>query len=235
MPIPSTGAERSVRRLLRDDAHDAIREAIMDGTLAPGETLDDKALQQWLGLSRTPIRDALLRLEMEGLIEIKAQSKTSVAEATQRDVDESIQALGAIMGGVVRDSVPALPPDVRQHLVELTQAASAAVARETPTDHLERALGVYEVLLAHCPNRTLVRIARSSLVPLTFRLRSSINRHTPNWELLAASWARVREALLASDNVMAEPALGRCTTYSCRTESENRPHGPHPLRHDDQQ
>ena len=56
-----------------------LREAIVDGTLAPGEQLHDEELCGWLGLSRTPVRDALRRLRDEGLVEMAPQRFTRVA------------------------------------------------------------------------------------------------------------------------------------------------------------
>jgi len=58
MPVPNT-KEVTTRTSLSDIAADAIRAAIFDGTLAPGEVLHDSELQEWLGVSRTPIREAL--------------------------------------------------------------------------------------------------------------------------------------------------------------------------------
>jgi len=55
MPIPA-GAPLS-RSLLRDDVYVRLRDAIVDGTFTPGEQLRDGDLAQWLGVSRTPVRE----------------------------------------------------------------------------------------------------------------------------------------------------------------------------------
>jgi DNA-binding GntR family transcriptional regulator len=57
MPVPRSRGVVA-RSLLREDAYRAIRDAIVDGTLAPVERLNDNALAQWLGVSRTPLREA---------------------------------------------------------------------------------------------------------------------------------------------------------------------------------
>src|SRR5215207_3819391 len=66
MPVPEQ-RDAIERHLLRDTAYEALCEAIVSGTLAPGEMLHDHELCAWLGLSRTPVRGALARLEDEGL------------------------------------------------------------------------------------------------------------------------------------------------------------------------
>lgn len=61
-------------------AYEAIRDAILDLTLAPGCALSEKELSLELGVSRTPIREAFLRLTREGLVVVYAQSGTFVAK-----------------------------------------------------------------------------------------------------------------------------------------------------------
>ena len=61
MPVPASAAPVRTT-LLRDTVHVRLRDAIVDGTLAPGEVVRDTDLATWLGVSRTPVREALLRL-----------------------------------------------------------------------------------------------------------------------------------------------------------------------------
>ena len=65
MPIPQNHPPVG-RSLLRDDVYVRLRDAIVDGTFAPGESLRDGELAEWLGVSRTPVREALLRLAAAG-------------------------------------------------------------------------------------------------------------------------------------------------------------------------
>ncbi len=67
MPVPATTRIHQ-RTLLRNEVYGSIRDAIVTGTLAPGERLKDSELEAWLGVSRTPIREALLRLQRAGLV-----------------------------------------------------------------------------------------------------------------------------------------------------------------------
>jgi DNA-binding GntR family transcriptional regulator len=77
MPIPSTPAVE--RSFLRETAFERLRDAIVDGTLEPGERLRDAELEAWLGVSRTPIREAILELRRSGLVIAKAGSATVVS------------------------------------------------------------------------------------------------------------------------------------------------------------
>lgn len=52
----------------KDSAYDKLKEAILDGTLAPGAPLVESSVAEWCGVSRTPVREALTRLEQDGLV-----------------------------------------------------------------------------------------------------------------------------------------------------------------------
>jgi DNA-binding GntR family transcriptional regulator len=71
--------EKIQRTFVRQEAYLRLRNWILDGTLAPGVQLKDKELAAQLGVSRTPIREALLRLEDEGLVQTKPNRSTRVS------------------------------------------------------------------------------------------------------------------------------------------------------------
>ncbi|MCH9631908.1 MAG: HTH-type transcriptional repressor RspR [Chlamydiae bacterium] len=70
--------EKIQRTFVRDKAYLKLRNWILEGKLEPKSKLKDQELAKLLGVSRTPIREALLRLEDEGLVQTKANSSTQV-------------------------------------------------------------------------------------------------------------------------------------------------------------
>ena len=121
------------RRLLRDTAYSALCDAIVTGTLAPGEDLHDDELCGWLGLSRTPVRDALARLKDEGLVDMAPQRYTRVAALTLRDVHETVPLLAAIHALATELAVPHLGPDEHEALQAANEEFVAALrARDGP-------------------------------------------------------------------------------------------------------
>jgi DNA-binding GntR family transcriptional regulator len=81
MPVPPA-VSKLEKSLMRDDVYSRLRDWIITGTLEPGEKLRDADLAEQLGVSRTPVREALRRLEDEGLIETKQNAWTRVALVT---------------------------------------------------------------------------------------------------------------------------------------------------------
>ncbi|MET3293047.1 UNVERIFIED_CONTAM: DNA-binding GntR family transcriptional regulator [Brevibacillus sp. OAP136] len=72
-------AKKVKRSSIREQVYHQLQEWIISGVLKPGDRLKDQDLAEALGASRTPIREALLRLEEEGMIQSKANSWTQVA------------------------------------------------------------------------------------------------------------------------------------------------------------
>lgn len=104
MPIPATSASVA-RNLLRDDVYSRLRDAIVDGTFEPGEKLRDLDLATWLGVSRTPVREALLRLQQAGLVVSRPGRSTEVTGLDARAVRDAQSVVAAMHQLAVREAV----------------------------------------------------------------------------------------------------------------------------------
>lgn len=93
------------RPLLRDDVYARLRDAIVDGTLAPDEQLRDQDLAERLGVSRTPVREALLRLEQSGLVVTAPGRSTRVATVDRRSIVEAQSVVTAMHEVAIRESL----------------------------------------------------------------------------------------------------------------------------------
>jgi DNA-binding GntR family transcriptional regulator len=112
MPIPEYD-EPPRRALLRDDVYTRLRDAIVDGTLTPGERLRDQELAAWLGVSRTPVREALLRLAQAGLVHAAPGRSTTVATLDARAIRDAQAVVAAMHRLAVEQAVPQLGrPDI---------------------------------------------------------------------------------------------------------------------------
>ncbi|WCB95129.1 hypothetical protein DSM104299_03871 [Baekduia alba] len=132
MPVPQQRAAVD-RQLLRDNAYAMLCGAIVDGTLAPGESLRDDELCAWLGLSRTPVRDALGRLADDGLVEIAPQRYTRVSPLTTREAHDTFPLVAAVHALAAELGVPRLRRADHARLREANDAFIVALtAREAP-------------------------------------------------------------------------------------------------------
>jgi DNA-binding GntR family transcriptional regulator len=126
MPIPNTAA--AVKRgLLRDDVYTRLRDAIVDGTFAPGEQLRDLELADWLGVSRTPVREALLRLGSAGLVTTAPGRSTTVAPLEVRTIRDAQSVVAAMHRLAVQEAVPLLTADDLAAMREANRAFARAM------------------------------------------------------------------------------------------------------------
>jgi len=95
-PPVDAGTSQAVRAQLR------LREMILAGELPSGERVGEVAIVEKLGISRTPIRAALMRLEQEGLLEALAHGGYAVRSFSEREVAEAIELRGTLEGLMVR-------------------------------------------------------------------------------------------------------------------------------------
>ncbi len=105
MPVPDEPAEPQ-RQLLRERTYQRLRDAIVTGVLEPGEQLRDAELSRWLGVSRTPVREGLSRLELAGLVITRPGRSTTVAPLDPRGVRDAHAVVTSMQELAVRLAVP---------------------------------------------------------------------------------------------------------------------------------
>lgn len=127
MPIPQTDAAVE-RSLLRDDVYRRLRDAIVDGTFVPGEQLRDGDLAVWLGVSRTPVREALLRLAGSGLVIAIPGRSTTVSEVDPRAVRDARDVIASMHTLAVRETAGRLTDGDLDRMREANARFTKAVA-----------------------------------------------------------------------------------------------------------
>lgn len=136
---------------LAEQVYDSLIDAVLDRRIAPGDRLIMDQLAESLGVSRTPVRDALLRLEAEGLIEATGRRGYEVRTVGDREVVELYQAREAIEGHAV--VLLCAQPD-RSDRVVLVETAVAAAALDGNTYTANRA--IHRSFLEQCGNGLLL-------------------------------------------------------------------------------
>jgi DNA-binding GntR family transcriptional regulator len=87
---------------IREAAYKHLREAILSGSLLPGERIPEPALAETLGLSRTPIREALQTLAKEGLVEVVPHKGARVRQLSVKEIEEVYQVRAVLEGEAAR-------------------------------------------------------------------------------------------------------------------------------------
>ncbi|MEE2953339.1 MAG: GntR family transcriptional regulator [Pseudomonadota bacterium] len=93
---PRPSREGIERLPARDRAYHELKFRILEGRLAPGTTLLETEVADLLALSRTPVREALIRLEEEGLVEVKPRHGVTVKAQSLEDIREILDVFSAL-------------------------------------------------------------------------------------------------------------------------------------------
>jgi DNA-binding GntR family transcriptional regulator len=142
----STFRERSLGTSARDQAYVALRKAIVGAELEPGRRLSENQLAELIGVSRTPVRDALARLRDERLVAIVPQLGTFVTYIDEEAVADAHFVREALEVGAIRiaarDAQPEQLRDLHENLAAQEQAVAAddAAAFARLDDQLHRLL-----------------------------------------------------------------------------------------------
>ncbi len=142
---------------LREQVYEHLRQAINRGALAPGAFIDLKRIGEDLGISKTPLRDALIQLESEGFVTILARRGVVVNRLTVDDIRHLYEIVGALEGvAVVAVSDHLRAADFRT-MRDLNAAMAAAVNAGDFDAYYQRNLAFHNVVLDLSGNARLVK------------------------------------------------------------------------------
>src|SRR5512139_71523 len=125
--MTTRAASPIVLKPLREQVYDHLRRLMARGELRPGGYLDLDALEARLGVSRTPLRDALLQLESEGFVTILPRRGVQVRALTRDDVRHLYEIVGALEGAALLAAFPRLGRGEAATLRRLNREMRAAV------------------------------------------------------------------------------------------------------------
>ena len=190
---------------LADVVYDKLCEAVIDGTLAPGQRVRDGDLAEQLGVSRMPVREALQRLERQGLIEMVASRFTRVTAVTPEMPAQSLEFLGYQLGIGLRLALPRLNEQERDE--------AATLAREVATTVTQNAEKAYEMtyqlctfLAAHSNNSLFETVMAAAWLQLTRNLRGTFPLIKDAAEM-ASDFEKIADLIAAGDGVGAEAQM----------------------------
>ena len=170
-PTP-TATEAETAPSQTAQAQQRLRELIVSGALAPGERLLEVPLAERLGVSRTPVRAALLRLAEEGLLDAAATGGHRVRAFSRQDMLDAIELRGTLEGLAARMAAergvgPALLAEARDCLDALDQTLAASAFGAPAFARYERHNGEFHALLGRlCGSPLLAReLQRASRLP----------------------------------------------------------------------
>nr|WP_274636680.1 GntR family transcriptional regulator [Microbacterium bovistercoris] len=192
--------------ILGDEVYRVLGEAILDGRLRSGERLRDTELAERLGVSRTPVREALQRLERSGLVEVSANRWTRVSVP-----DDSLRAathemVVYMMGTAVRMALSRCSDETADQLLAGIDQMIAASDADDRDDLLRVSMHFFILVTYATENRVVQMMLEES----EFALRRNLHSWSPHVTDRAERtdiYRVFREAVAARDGDSAERIL----------------------------
>lgn len=183
---------------LRDVVFNTLRQAILRGELKPGERLMEIHLAEKLGVSRTPIREAIRKLELEGLVTMIPRRGAEVARITEknlRDVLEVRRALDAFSCELACDRITKQEGD---ELYRACEEFAAATATRDATVIAAADVKLHDIIVHAAGNERLTEIL-NNLSEQMYRYRFEYIKDTSNYEKLVEEHRIIYESILKKD------------------------------------
>ncbi len=157
MPIPLE-TKRINRSSMRDEVYETLLDWIMEGKLRPGEKLLDKELAENLGISRTPVREALRRLEDKNLVEASANRWTRVSKITTDEAELIYPIIWTLESLAILTAAPHLTPSDYRQMEKANEDLKQAIDQGNPLSASKADAHFHDIYIQKTNNPHLISI-----------------------------------------------------------------------------
>lgn len=185
-----------ISRSLEEEVYDEILNSIISGEFQPGDSLVEARLSEQFGISKTPIREALIRLKRDGLVESAPHHKNRVTTPTEADVRQACEVREWIECRVAARCAEGSDEALLAKLRESIETAETALRASDEPAYLQAIREFSELLVEAHGNRYASRVLNTMNNVLTFianisrgtagRRKRSIDEHRAIYEAIAA-------------------------------------------------
>jgi DNA-binding GntR family transcriptional regulator len=203
---------------LKEQVYDYLREQFQQRRLQPGDLIQMEATSQKLGISKTPLRDALIQLEMEGFVTINPRRGIVVNELTIDDIREFYLVIGALESSALQAAFPLLNTERLKKIDALNRQMTQALDRDNFNLFYEKNLCFHDSYIDLCGNKILIRIIGN----LKKRLYDFPRRKewVKEWEVSSIREHQKIVDLLMAGNISAAIAFVRDVHWSFQVQEK---------------
>lgn len=165
---------------LREQVYEYLRNEMITGGLVPGSTINLNKIAEQLGISKTPLRDALIHLEIEGFVTILPRRGVMVNALELTDVKNAYGAIGIVESAVVLDCFDKIKPSHISRLKSLNETMKADILKDDFSNLFKTNLAFHSILNDLSDNPLLEKF----VFPIKHRLYDFQGQsYIPEWEL----------------------------------------------------
>ena len=143
---------------LRDVVFNTLRQAILKGELKPGERLMEIALAERLGVSRTPIREAMRKLEQEGLVVMIPRRGAQVANITEKDLNDVLEVRIALENVAIEKACARMSEEEMSRLWLAAKEFEHTITEGNLVKLAEADVAFHEIIYQASDNKRLIQV-----------------------------------------------------------------------------
>jgi len=204
MAKPASKKEPQVS--LNQKAYAEIRLRILNGELSADTPLSEYQLAEELELSRTPVREAVKRLEREGLVQSIPNRGTFVAELTARDISEIYQVREQLEGFAARTAAETMSDESIKRLEEEINVLNSLASEGRLIEVVDSDIRLHKQIIASTQNSRLIELL-GTLDDQMHRVRALFPQSSQWLEATLTGHANIVKAIKARDGEAAEKAM----------------------------
>ena len=183
---------------LRDVVFKTLREAILKGDLAPGERLMEIKLANQLGVSRTPIREAIRKLELEGLVVMVPRKGAEVAKITEKDLREVLEVRASLEELAISLACERITDEKIAELKDALEQFRTVIKGKDVTKIAQMDVAFHDVIFEATQNARLVQMV-NNLREQMYRYRLEYLKDFSTHSRLDEEHVKIFEAVSARD------------------------------------
>ena len=183
---------------LREVVFNTLRQAILKGELKPGERLMEIALAEKLGVSRTPIREAMRKLELEGLVVMIPRRGAQVANITEKDLNDVLEVRITLENMAIEKACTNMPEEDVQELQKVARDFERSTAEGELVKMAEADVNFHETIYRAADNKRLMQVL-NNLREQIYRYRVEYLKEDEARNRLVKEHEKITQAIKARD------------------------------------
>lgn len=191
---------------LRDVVFNTLRQAILTGELKPGERLMEIHLADRLGVSRTPIREAIRKLELEGLVTMIPRKGAQVAKITEKNLKDVLEVRRALDMLAVRLACRRMSDEEKKELKKACDEFAKVIKNSNTKDITEADVRFHDIILKSSGNDRLIQLV-NNLAEQMYRYRLEYIKDSSYHDRLVQEHEAIYDAVIHCEEDKAAAAV----------------------------
>ena len=189
-------------RPLRELVYDQLKKNILTGSIVPGTRMMEIELAEKMGVSRTPVREAIRKLEKEGLVTIEPRRGAYASDISVKDLVDVLEVRENLEGFAASLAASRMSDDELNELEQITQGYSDAIKQNNTEEIIHYDEMFHKKIVESTDNKTLIQLTKT-VQELTLRFRYLYYDDFSRYENMPTEHKEIIDSIRSGDSITA--------------------------------